>query len=129
MNMVDHRLLLICIDYQLLVNCIRFEHTRVNSSMRSCHPSLAVVFIILLAVSSVSPNNGSTHGGTSLTINGEYFSNSSRHPLVVNVDEQPCTVLSTNSTTIQCQILLKTAANRSNYHGRVMPEYKNKLFG
>ncbi|CAF4332870.1 unnamed protein product, partial [Adineta steineri] len=42
-------------------------------------------------ISSVSPGTGSTAGGTTVTINGNYFSDSTQYPIEVNVGGQPCT--------------------------------------
>ncbi|UJR08495.1 hypothetical protein I4U23_012761 [Adineta vaga] len=61
--------------------------------------------------------NGSIQGGTMLTISGQYFSNSSQYPLVVNVGNEPCTILNVNSTTIQCQTSPVSNNNRTHYHG------------
>lgn len=68
-------------------------------------------------LSSVSPPTGSTQGGTIITINGLYFSNKSIYPLIVNVGGEPCTILSVNLTTIQCQTSPMSNVNRTNNHG------------
>ncbi|CAM4971603.1 unnamed protein product [Rotaria socialis] len=68
-------------------------------------------------ISNVSPDSGSTQGGTILTISGQYFSNSSRYPVDVNVGGEPCTILSSNLTTIRCQISMEPMDNRTYYHG------------
>lgn len=45
---------------------------------------------------------GSTQGGTTLVINGQYFDHTTQYPIVVNVAGSTCTVLTVNLTTIQC---------------------------
>jgi hypothetical protein len=57
-----------------------------------------------------------------LTINGQYFSDNSRYPLVVNIDNEPCTILSVNLTTIRCQTSPTSIANRTHYHGEIFIE-------
>ncbi|CAF4384548.1 unnamed protein product [Rotaria magnacalcarata] len=69
-------------------------------------------------ISSVSPNTGSLHGGTTLTINGEDFCNNAQYPVVVNVGGQPCTVLNASLTTIQCQTPVAPVNIASQYHGK-----------
>ncbi|CAM4838515.1 unnamed protein product [Rotaria magnacalcarata] len=68
-------------------------------------------------IANISSSNGSVEGGTILTINGNYFCASNRYPLIVNIDDQPCTILSSNLTTIQCQTSAMPANNRSYFHG------------
>lgn len=70
-----------------------------------------------LVISSVSPNNGSTAGGTILTIAGNYFDNSATYPLVVNVGGQPCTVLSVTTTSIQCQTSTPPSGSPTRFQG------------
>lgn len=69
-------------------------------------------------ISSVTPSSGSTAGGTTLTINGNYFSNSANYPLVVKVGGQPCTVISSTTTSIQCQTA-QMPSLLSQYQGRI----------
>ncbi|CAM4958724.1 unnamed protein product, partial [Rotaria socialis] len=68
-------------------------------------------------ISSVTPNTGSTQGGTMLNINGNYFSTSTRYPLVVKVGNQPCTILSSTTTTIQCQTPVAPSSSQNQYQG------------
>ncbi|CAF3402120.1 unnamed protein product [Rotaria sp. Silwood1] len=68
-------------------------------------------------ISSVTPNSGSTQGGTLLTINGNYFSNSASYPLVVQIGGEPCTILSSTTTTIQCQTPIAPLASQNQYQG------------
>ncbi|CAF3592631.1 unnamed protein product [Rotaria sordida] len=68
-------------------------------------------------ISNVMPNSGSTQGGTILTISGNYFSNSATYPLVVKIGGEPCTVLSSTTTTIQCQTPVAPQGSQSQYQG------------
>jgi len=68
-------------------------------------------------VSSVSPSSGSTAGGTTVTINGNYFDDSTQYPLVVKVGNEPCTILSSTTTTIQCQTPVQPSSSQSQYQG------------
>ncbi|CAF0745209.1 unnamed protein product [Adineta steineri] len=68
-------------------------------------------------ISSVSPSTGSTAGGTTVTINGNYFSDSTQYPIEVNVGGQPCTVLGSTQTTIQCQTPAAPTGSQSRYQG------------
>jgi len=76
-----------------------------------------IYFKYNLVISSVSPNNGSTQGGTILTINGQFFCNNAQYPLIVNVGGQTCTVLNVSLTTIQCQTLAAPTSIQSRYQG------------
>jgi hypothetical protein len=73
--------------------------------------------IFYLVISSVTPNSGSTIGGTLLNINGNYFDTSATYPLVVNVGGQPCTILSSTTTNIQCQTPVVPSSIASQYQG------------
>lgn len=75
--------------------------------------------IFYLVISSVTPNSGSTAGGTTLTINGNYFDNSATYPLVVNVGGQPCTILNSTTTMIQCQTPVAPLGSQSQYQGSI----------
>lgn len=80
-------------------------------------------------VSNVSPNSGSTTGGTILTINGNYFADSTQYPLEVKVGNQPCTILSSTTTTIQCQTSVQPSASQSQYQGsRGLQQYVSSGF-
>jgi len=68
-------------------------------------------------VTNATPNAGSTAGGTTITITGNFFSDSTRYPLVVKVGGEPCTILSSSLTTIQCQTSAVPSSIRSQYHG------------
>ncbi|CAF4003686.1 unnamed protein product, partial [Rotaria magnacalcarata] len=68
-------------------------------------------------LNNVSTSSGSVEGGTILTIQGDHFVGSSENPLVVNVGDEPCNVLSSKLTTIQCQTSLKPNHTRNYYHG------------
>ncbi|CAF4432640.1 unnamed protein product, partial [Rotaria socialis] len=68
-------------------------------------------------LNNVSTSSGSVEGGTILTIQGDHFVGSSENPLVVNVGDEPCNVLSSELTTIQCQTALKPNHTRNYYHG------------
>ncbi|CAF1686157.1 unnamed protein product, partial [Adineta ricciae] len=68
-------------------------------------------------ITSISPNDGSLKGGTTLTISGEYFSDNNPYPLAVNIANTPCTILSVNLTTIRCQISQPLNTSRAHYHG------------
>ena len=70
-----------------------------------------------LVISSVTPNSGSTAGGTTLTIAGNFFDTSTQYPLVVNVAGQPCTILSSTTTNIQCQTSAQPSGSQSQYQG------------
>lgn len=71
-----------------------------------------------LVVSNVAPSIGSTEGGASLTITGQYFSHSSQYPLEVRVGGQPCSLLSVSATTIQCRAPSVPRSLRSQYQGK-----------
>jgi hypothetical protein len=73
--------------------------------------------IFYLVISSVTPNSGSTAGGTTLNINGNFFDTSTTYPLVVNVGGQPCTILSSSTTNIQCQTPVAPSTTASQYQG------------
>lgn len=74
-------------------------------------------------VNNISSNSGSLEGGTILTIDGEYFNEASWNPLVVNVGDEPCTVLSAERNMIQCQTSTVPIANRNHYHGKALSKY------
>lgn len=71
-----------------------------------------------LVVSNVAPSSGSTAGATIMNITGNYFSTSTTYPLVVNVGGQPCVVLSTTTTTIQCRTSPIPSSIASQYQGQ-----------
>ena len=73
--------------------------------------------IFYLVITSVTPNSGSTVGGTTLNINGNFFDTSATYPLVVNVGGEPCTVLSSSTTNIQCQTPVQPSTIASRYQG------------
>jgi len=75
--------------------------------------------LFYLVISSVTPNTGSTAGGTTLTITGNFFDNSATYPLVVNIAGQPCTVLNVSTTTIQCQTPVAPSGSQSQYQGTI----------
>lgn len=122
MDMDVHQLIPIFIDYHLWVNFILLKLMLVCELFHCIHCLLILKFYFYLAITEISPNNGSINGGTMLTINGNYFSDSSRYPLSVNIDDEPCIILSTNLTTIQCQTLASSTVNRSHYHGKFLIE-------
>ena len=76
------------------------------------------VDVVVLVINNVSPNNGSLLGGTLLSINGDYFSESSAYPLMVKVGTETCTILSSSQTNIQCKTPAKPSAILAQYHGR-----------
>lgn len=59
-------------------------------------------------------------GGTVLTINGNYFVDSAKYPLIVKVGGQPCSILSINKTTIQCETSSKPSTNMTRYQGNLV---------
>lgn len=69
-------------------------------------------------VSSISPTTGSTEGGTTLTITGQYFSHSSQYPIVVRMGGQICSLISVTSTVIQCQTSASPNGASSGYQGQ-----------
>ena len=71
----------------------------------------------LSVVNNVSPNTGSTVGGTTLTITGNFFSDSSNYPLVVKVGGQPCTILSSDGSTIKCQTPVAPTSTPARFQG------------
>jgi hypothetical protein len=71
----------------------------------------------VLVISSISPNTGSTQGGTTLTINGQYFSSNTEYPLVVNVGGQACIVTNISLTAVQCQTSAAPTSSQSYYQG------------
>jgi hypothetical protein len=85
---------------------------------------VSLLLYISLVITDVSPGNGSIQGGTVLTISGQYFSTSSRYPLTVNVGDEPCTILSSNLTTIQCQTSNMPFVDQSHYHGEIFHRIK-----
>ena len=78
-----------------------------------------IVCHLKIVVSNVTPSTGSTVGGTTLAINGNYFSNSESYPLIVNVGNQPCTILSSTTTMIQCQTSALPSSSQSQYQGYI----------
>ncbi|CAF1092534.1 unnamed protein product, partial [Didymodactylos carnosus] len=73
------------------------------------------------AITSVSPNNGSTQGGTVLTINGQYFDDSTQYPIQINVGDQPCSILNkslsnANAQTITCSTPSQPTSTQNQYH-------------
>ncbi|CAF2963963.1 unnamed protein product [Rotaria sp. Silwood2] len=68
-------------------------------------------------ISNVIPNSGSTQGGTLLTINGNYFSNSANYPLVVQIGGQPCIIINSTTTIIQCQTPIAPLSSQNQYQG------------
>ena len=97
------------------------------SSLPICSIIL-IVFLFILVLTNISSDSGSVEGGTILTINGDYFSQSSEYPLVVNVGEEPCTILSTDLATIQCQTSTMSVNNRNYYHGKSINEGNKLLY-
>lgn len=81
-----------------------------------------MIDVFILAVSNVSPSNGSIEGGTEITISGQYFSDTRSSPLIVNVGNVPCTILQSNLTTIRCLTLGMSEINRTHYHGEFFIE-------
>ncbi|CAF1377186.1 unnamed protein product, partial [Adineta steineri] len=83
----------------------QYGRTLVNSNLYRISANEKLYnFQSYAVISSVSPTSGSTQGGTILTITGNFFSTNVAYPLIVNVGGQPCTILFTNLTIIQCQI-------------------------
>jgi hypothetical protein len=80
--------------------------------------SITYMLTPFLVISSVSPNTGSTQGGTTLTISGENFCNNAQYPVVVNVGGQPCTVVNASLTSILCQTPVVPTSIASQYHGK-----------
>lgn len=74
----------------------------------------------VVVVSEISSSNGSVEGGTNMVISGEYFGQSERYPLLVNVGDVPCTILSSNLTTIECQTPVMPSNNQSHHAGELM---------
>ncbi|CAM2722167.1 unnamed protein product [Rotaria socialis] len=68
-------------------------------------------------VSNVSPTAGSTAGGTTLVISGQYFSSSTQYPIVVYVAGEICMILNVTLTTIQCRTPVSPLVVRSQYQG------------
>ncbi|CAF1349598.1 unnamed protein product, partial [Rotaria sp. Silwood1] len=68
-------------------------------------------------VSSVSPTMGSIEGGTTLVVNGQYFSHTTQYPIIVLVAGEICTILSVTSTTIECRTPVNPSIGRSQYQG------------
>lgn len=71
-----------------------------------------------LALSSITPANGSESGGSQLTLTGAFFSQTDENPLVINVDDVSCSLLRWNAANIECQISKRTTNNRTNYAGK-----------
>lgn len=82
-----------------------------------------VFFFTRIVITDVRPTNGSIQGGTIVTIEGQYFSNTSQSSLSVNVGDQPCTVISLNLMRIQCQTLPMKVVNRTHFHGKSIPDW------
>lgn len=81
--------------------------------------SIQLLFYIslFLVVSNVTPNAGSKQGGTTLTIIGDYFSNSIQYPLIVKVGGEICTILSVSQTIIQCETPTEPTIIHNQYQG------------
>ncbi|CAF3595884.1 unnamed protein product [Rotaria sordida] len=85
---------------------------RVTDTQLACYtPPMSPV------VTDISSDSGSIEGGTILTINGEYFSESNQYPLAVNVGDESCNIISSELTFIQCQTSTTPVNNRNHYRG------------
>jgi hypothetical protein len=107
---------------QISIVCLLPNNCTIFKAMLVCSYNTAYFFKILsllcyLVISSVSPNTGSTQGGTTLTINGQFFCDNAAYPLVVNVGGQTCTIITVNLTNIQCQTSAAPTYNSSQYQG------------
>lgn len=77
-----------------------------------------VYILYYLVISSITPNTGSTEGGTNLTIYGNYFSDNQQYPLVVKIANEICTIISINQTIIQCKTPKMPTETRNQYQGK-----------
>jgi hypothetical protein len=106
---------------QISIVCLPPSNCTIFKVMLVCSYSITYFFrlfiLYYLVISSVSPNTGSTQGGTILTINGQFFCNNAEYPLVVNVGGQTCTVLNVSLTTILCQTPVAPTSSQSQYQG------------
>jgi hypothetical protein len=102
-----------CMHFKVTLVCIRVT-TRPNSYQIN---ESILLRLSIIVVNSVTPATGSTAGGTVLTINGDYFSNSVNYPLQVTVAGEPCTIVSSTGTTILCQTPALPASIQNRYQG------------
>ena len=123
MNLVVHWSVQICIEYQQLKIYIHFKAMQVCLFFVNFFYSKIQWFLFYLVISSITPNSGSTAGGTTLTITGNFFDTSATYPLVVNVAGQPCTILSVTTTTIQCQTPIAPSGSQNQYQGTIDIEH------
>lgn len=93
-----------------------------------CSNILDVFLKFCLVLNDVSPKNGSAKGGTVLTIRGNYFSNSNRYPLVVNIGGVSCPILITTLTVIQCQVPNMPDSHTHYYHGKLFIQQINSSY-
>ena len=87
----------------------------------------------ILEIDSVSPQIGSTVGGTYLTIKGKYFFDSSDVPSTIKVGDQPCKVVSfdmTNlpDTVLVCQTSSAPASSTEYYGNRGVTVFRDNVY-
>ena len=92
----------VCTVSRATKSCTPFKAMPVRVCRFICYSTICMD-VSLPVINNVSPNAGSTVGGTTLTIAGNFFSDSSNYPLVVKVSGQPCNILSSDGSTITCQ--------------------------
>jgi hypothetical protein len=106
---------------QISIACLLQNNCTIFKAMLVCLYNTAffkILFLLCyLVISSVSPNTGSTQGGTTLTINGQFFCDNAAYPLVVNVGGQTCTIINASLTTVLCQTSAIPTSNSSQYQG------------
>ena len=112
-----HQLVRICIVFQPMKIYIIFKAMPVCFFFMFRLIRCCCYCYLYLAISSVTPNSGSTAGGTVLNIAGNYFSSSASYPLVVQIGGESCTILNSTTTTIQCQTSSAPSGSRNQYQG------------
>ena len=115
--MVDQPRLIVSIDCLLPVNYTHLKAMQVRFSWSFFDSLPTSRYFRWPVVSNISPQNGSAQGGTVVTITGGPFSHSAWNPLVVNIADQPCTILDVDSTTIQCETSSISSLNDDHHHG------------
>ena len=63
-----------------------------------------------IVINNITPSNGSLHGGTLITVTGDYFDDTNS-PISVLVGGQICEVLNHTDTDIICETPPKTGMN------------------
>ncbi len=90
--------------------------------------------IFIIEIDSVTPQTGSTVGGTLITINGQYFYDDINVPSQIEIGGQPCNLISFDmknlpNTTLVCQNSPKPNSTKNEYYGnRGINLYRDNVY-